>query len=64
MGATGRLAGSGVSSDWSGDERVPDDVLLARVALVFQTGDKSNKKNYRPISSLSTMNKLFAAVLK
>ena len=37
----------------------PDSIKVARVVPIFKSGDKSNVKNYRPISILSVMSKIF-----
>ena len=37
----------------------PDSLKLARVVPVFKSGDSANINNYRPISILSTVNKVF-----
>ncbi|XP_055604933.1 uncharacterized protein LOC129753162 [Uranotaenia lowii] len=36
---------------------------IARVAPIFKPGDKSNPSNYRPISTLSTMNKILEQLI-
>ena len=37
----------------------PDDLKIARVVPVFKTGDRSDEKNYRPISILPVVSKLY-----
>ena len=43
--------------------RYPDLLKLARVVPVFKTGNKSLLDNYRPISILSTLNKIFEKLI-
>ena len=42
---------------------MPEEVLKARVVLLFKKGDTTNCSNYRPISLLNTVYKIFAALL-
>ncbi len=37
----------------------PDKLKLADVSPIFKQGDSSSKKNFRPISVLSAMSKIF-----
>ena len=41
----------------------PDDVKVGKVALVFKSGDKENLNNYRPISVLPTIARIFERLL-
>lgn len=41
----------------------PDCLKLAQVVPLFKEGDKSDPSNYRPISMLSVLNKLFEVVI-
>ena len=41
----------------------PDELKLARVVPVFKKGDESNKANYRPISILPSLSKVFERLL-
>ena len=43
---------------------VPQDWLLARVALIFKKGDPGDCNNYRPICMVPVAYKVFAAMLK
>ena len=49
---------------WEEREQIPDDMLKARVALIFKSGSTKLISNYRPISLLNTTIKMFAAILK
>ena len=44
--------------------KVPDDWKLANVTPIFKKGDKSQPKNYRPISLTSVVGKLMETVLR
>eukprot|EP00975_Prorocentrum_lima_P000589 116798-Prorocentrum_lima.AAC.1 len=49
---------------WLSSGIVPEDQLLAQVVLIFKKGDSNRFENYRPISLLNSMYKLYASVLK
>ena len=51
-------------NEWWNQEEIPSEVLKARVVLIFKKGDSSKWENYRPISLLNSLYKLFAAILK
>ena len=51
-------------NEWWETENIPEEVLLARVVLVFKKGDTSLCENYRPISLLSTFYKILAAAIQ
>ena len=51
-------------SKWWEEEEIPEEVCQARIALIFKNGDTANQNNYRPISLLNSMYKIFAAILK
>ena len=40
------------------------ETLKAKVVLIFKKGDTNKYENYRPISLLNSMYKLFASVLQ
>eukprot|EP00969_Alexandrium_andersonii_P104231 4600386-Alexandrium_andersonii.AAC.1 len=54
----------GLLGSWWTSEEVPAEVLRARVVFIFEKGDRSNLANYRPISLLSSLYKIFAAMVK
>ena len=39
--------------------QLPDSWKVARITPIFKDGDKTEKSNYRPISVLSVISKLF-----
>jgi hypothetical protein len=45
-------------------EDIDKEELKARVVLIYKKGDTNNFENYRPISLLNTLYKIFAAVLQ
>ena len=49
---------------WWRQELIPEDQLKARVILLHKRGATSNIDNYRPISLLNTVTKIFAGILK
>ena len=49
---------------WWHQEDIEEDELKVRVVLICKKGDTNKFENYRPISLLSTLYKLFAAVIK
>ena len=52
-----------VLNQWWREEIIPEDVLKARVVLIFKKGNTGNMDNYRPISLFNSMYKLFAALV-
>ena len=54
----------GTLNQWWQQEKIePEDALFARVVLLYKKGDTSNMDNYRPISLLNTIYKIFAAIV-
>ena len=53
-----------VINDWWLGENMPEDVLLARVVLIYKKGDSSKCENYRPISLSNTIYKIMARVIQ
>ena len=51
-------------NQWYEGARVPKEILQARVVLIFKKGDKTNLANYRPISLLNTIYKIYAAMIQ
>ena len=51
-----------VLNEWWSREEIDKEALRARVVHIFKKGNTSNLANYRPISLLNTMYKLFAAI--
>ena len=45
------------------EEKISDDWINAEVIILFKKGDISNIENYRPISLLSQMYKLFTRTI-
>ena len=41
----------------------PDDIKSARVAPIFKSGERSDANNYRPISVLSVLTKIFEKIV-
>ena len=51
-------------NQWLYNQYIPDDQLMAKVIAIYKKGNPKLQENYRPISLLNTLNKLFAAMLK
>ena len=49
---------------WWEEEQVPPEVLQARVVSIYKKGDTSKLENYRPISLLNSIYKIYAAVIQ
>ena len=49
---------------WWREDAVPETVLQARVVLIYKKGDTSNMENYRPISLLNSIYKIYAAIVQ
>ena len=45
------------------NNKFPDELKLAEVTPVFKSEDKTNAKNYRPISVLPTVSKLLERIM-
>ena len=48
---------------WWREENIEEVDLRARVVLILKKGDSNKFENYRPISLLNTLYKIFAAIL-
>ena len=53
-----------ILNHWWNEEDIPEEALKARVVLLYKKGATSDIENYRPISLLNSMVKIFAAILK
>ena len=51
-------------NEWWNNEDIPEDMLKARIVLIYKQGDTNKYGNYIPISLLNSMYKLFAAVIQ
>jgi len=51
-------------NQWWSCESIPDEHLLAQVVSIFKKGNTDQISNYRPISLLNIIYKLFAAILQ
>ena len=51
-------------NEWWNTEDFPEDLLIARVVLIYKKGDTNLCQNYRPISLLNTMYKIIAAAIQ
>ena len=47
-----------------GEQRIPSEAQLAKVFLLHKKGDPANLENYRPISLLNNLTKIYARILK
>jgi len=53
-----------ILNSWWTQEEVPEDLLQSRVVLIFKKGDAGDMSNYRPISLLTSLYKIFASILQ
>ena len=49
---------------WWEEDHIPEELVPSRVVLIFKKGNSNNLENYRPISLLSSVYKIFAAILQ
>ena len=54
----------GTLNDWWARRHIPEEALKARVVFLYKKGDSSNLNNYRPISLLNSIYKIFAAFIQ
>ena len=53
-----------VLNGWWNEEWIEDEALRARVVLIFKKGDSSDMNNYRPISLLNSLYKIFTVIIQ
>ena len=53
-----------VLNEWWATESIPQEMLQSRIVLIFKKGDTSDLGNYRPISLLNSMYKMFTAIIQ
>jgi hypothetical protein len=53
-----------ILNEWWNEENVPQETLKARVVLLFKKGHTSKMENYRPISLLNSIYKIYAAIIQ
>ena len=49
---------------WWEKEDIPEETLRARVVLIYKKGDSGKYENYRPISLLNSIYKIYAAIIQ
>ena len=53
-----------MSKLWEDEEEIPEELLRARIFLLFKKGSIKNVENYWPISLLSTITRILARIEK
>merc|ERR1712086_1143776 len=51
-------------NQWWNEEDIPTEVLRARVVLIYKKGDTGKFANYRPISLLNSMYKIYTGIIQ
>ncbi len=51
-------------NQWWREEEIPEEELRARVVMIYKKGDTSKYENYRPISLLNALYKIYAAIIQ
>ena len=51
-------------NQWWTTEDIPEETLRARVVLIFKKGDSGLYENYRPISLLNSLYKIYTAIIQ
>ena len=51
-------------NQWWKEEDIPEETLRARVVLIYKKGDTGLYENYRPISLLNSIYKIYAAIIQ
>ena len=54
----------GILNNWWNEENIPEEQLQARVVMIYKKGDTSKYENYRPISLLNSMYKIYTAIIQ
>ena len=49
---------------WWQEEDIPIETLKARVVLIYKKGDTGKYENYRPISLLNAIYKIYAGLIQ
>ncbi len=49
---------------WWRDEDIPEETLRARVVLIYKKGDTGKYENYRPISLLNSIYKIYTGIIQ
>ena len=63
FGPEGKVLVFELFNRWNNEE-VPEEMFRARVVLIYKKGNTSKYENYRPISLLNTLYKIFTAILQ
>ena len=53
-----------ILNDWWESEKIEPEALKARVVHLYKKGNTSDFANYRPISLLNTLYKIFTSILR
>ena len=51
-------------NQWWNEEDIPTETLTARVVLIYTKGDTGKYENYRPISLLNAIYKIYAGIIQ
>ena len=51
-------------NEWWKHEEIPEEILEARIAMIFKKGDTSDLNNYRPIALLNSTYKIIASIIQ
>ena len=51
-------------NEWWRNEEIPEEILQARIAMIFKKGDTSDLNNYRPIALLNSTYKIITAIIQ